>query len=43
MSNQVLEIPVLGRQFKLGSLYNARTDEIIPGNENDTNSLLDLN
>ncbi|XP_046462593.1 uncharacterized protein LOC124208763 [Daphnia pulex] len=32
VSTQILEIPVLGRQFKLGTLYNARTDEIIPGN-----------
>lgn len=31
-STQVLEIPTLGRPFKLGTLYNGRTDEIIPGN-----------
>lgn len=31
ISTQILEIPTLGRQFKLGTLYNALNDEIITG------------
>lgn len=33
ISRQTLEIPAWGRNFKLGTLYDCRTDKIVPGNK----------
>ncbi|KAI9551730.1 hypothetical protein GHT06_022066 [Daphnia sinensis] len=31
VSRQILEIPALGRNFKLGGLYDSRNDQLLPG------------
>lgn len=34
LSKKTLEIPAFGRPFSLGTLYNALTDQVIPGKLN---------
>ena len=39
ISHQTLYVPAFGRNFTLGALYDRRTEKIVPGNKQNSDSI----